>query len=111
MEDLPTRIERMETEQEELQAKIASPEFYKEPPDAIAGTLARIDVLKDSLHDAYARWDESGFADETLNTCLRRNRRLAAPWRRRRARSTFAPPASGGRRFPRAPRFPAGGAG
>ena len=58
MADLPTRIERMETEQEELQARIASPEFYKEPPDAIAGTLARIDVLKDSLHDAYARWDE-----------------------------------------------------
>ena len=38
--------------------RIASPEFYKEPPDAIARALARIDELKDSLHDAYARWDD-----------------------------------------------------
>ena len=58
MEDLPGRIERMEAEQEELHARIASPEFYKEPPDAIARALARIDELKGSLHDAYARWDE-----------------------------------------------------
>ena len=41
-----------------LHARIASPEFYKEPPDDIARALARIDELKDSLHDAYARWDE-----------------------------------------------------
>jgi ATP-binding cassette subfamily F protein uup len=58
MEDLPGRIERLEAEQEELQARIASAEFYKEPPDAIARALARIDELKGSLHDAYARWDE-----------------------------------------------------
>ena len=58
MDDLPRRIERMEAEQEELHARIASPEFYKEPPDAIARALARIDELKDSLHDAYARWDD-----------------------------------------------------
>ena len=57
MEDLPKKIERMEAEQEELHARIASPEFYKEPPDAIARALARIDELKGSLHDAYARWD------------------------------------------------------
>ncbi len=58
MEDLPKRIERMEADQEALLARIASPEFYKEPPDAIASALARIDELKGSLHDAYARWDE-----------------------------------------------------
>src|SRR5687768_332326 len=58
MEELPRRIERMESEQQELHARIASPEFYKEPPDAIARALARIDELKDSLHDAYARWNE-----------------------------------------------------
>jgi ATP-binding cassette subfamily F protein uup len=58
MEELPRRIERMEAEQEGLHARIASPEFYKEPPDAIARALARIDELKGSLHDAYARWDE-----------------------------------------------------
>jgi ATP-binding cassette subfamily F protein uup len=58
MEDLPKRIEGMEAELEELHARIASSEFYKEPPDAIARALARIDELKRSLHDAYARWDE-----------------------------------------------------
>ena len=58
MEDLPRRIERMEAEQDGLHARIASPEFYKEPSDAIARALARIDELKNSLHDAYARWDD-----------------------------------------------------
>ncbi|HUP41313.1 MAG TPA: ATP-binding cassette domain-containing protein [Vicinamibacterales bacterium] len=58
IEDLPKTIEQMESEQEALHAKIASPEFYKEPPDAIARALARIDELKGSLHDAYARWNE-----------------------------------------------------
>ena len=48
----------MESEQKALHAKIASPEFYKEPPDAIARALARIDELKGSLHDAYARWED-----------------------------------------------------
>jgi ATP-binding cassette subfamily F protein uup len=58
MDELPSRIERMEAEQTELHARIASPDFYKESPDGIAGALARVDELKDSLHDAYARWDE-----------------------------------------------------
>ena len=58
IEELPRRIEQMEAEQDGLHARIASPEFYKESSDDIARALARIDELKDSLHDAYARWDE-----------------------------------------------------
>ena len=58
MDELPGRIERMEAEHAELHARIASPDFYKEPADGIARALARVDELKDSLHDAYARWDE-----------------------------------------------------
>jgi ATP-binding cassette subfamily F protein uup len=58
MEELPRHIEQLEAEQEGLRARIASPEFYKESSDTIARALARIDELKDSLHDAYARWDE-----------------------------------------------------
>ena len=58
MDELPGHIERMEAEQTELDARIASPDFYKESSDDIARALARIDELKDSLHDAYARWDE-----------------------------------------------------
>jgi len=41
-----------------LNAAVASPDFYRESPDTIARTLARIDELKDSLMRAYARWDE-----------------------------------------------------
>ncbi len=58
MEELPRRIERLEAEQTELHARVASPDFYKEPPDDIARALARVDELKDSLHDIYVRWDE-----------------------------------------------------
>src|SRR5687768_13917894 len=58
LEELPRRISEMESEQEGLRTRIASPSFYKESPDDIARALARIDELKDSLHTAYARWDE-----------------------------------------------------
>jgi ATP-binding cassette subfamily F protein uup len=58
LEDLPRRIEQLESEQELLRARIASPDFYKESPDAIAGALARVDELKNALHDVYARWDD-----------------------------------------------------
>ncbi len=57
-DDLPALIEGMESEQDALNAAVASPDFYKESPDAIARALARIDELKDSLMRAYARWDE-----------------------------------------------------
>ena len=58
LDELPGRIAQLESEQEELHLRIASPDFYKEPSDAIARALARVDELKDFLHDAYARWDE-----------------------------------------------------
>ena len=57
LEELPRRIEQLEGEQEALQLRIASPDFYKEPADVITGALARVDALKELLHDAYARWD------------------------------------------------------
>jgi ATP-binding cassette subfamily F protein uup len=58
MDELPGRIEQIEAEQAALDARIASPDFYKESADDIARSLARVDELKNSLHDAYARWDE-----------------------------------------------------
>ncbi len=57
-EELPALIERMEAEQASLHAATASADFYKESPDAIARTLARIDEVKATLLRAYARWDE-----------------------------------------------------
>ena len=57
-DDLPALIERLESEQDALNAAVASPDFYKESADNIARALARVDELKDSLMSAYARWDE-----------------------------------------------------
>jgi ATP-binding cassette subfamily F protein uup len=55
---LPGRIENLEAEQQGLQAAVASPDFYKEPADTIARTLARLDAIDQELLDAMARWDE-----------------------------------------------------
>jgi ATP-binding cassette subfamily F protein uup len=57
-DELPELIEAIEAEQQALTAAVAAPDFYKEPPEAIARSLARIDDLKASLLRAYARWDE-----------------------------------------------------
>jgi ATP-binding cassette subfamily F protein uup len=55
---LPTRIEGMETELEQLNARVAAPEFYKEPADVIHAALTRVETLQQEILDTYARWDE-----------------------------------------------------
>jgi len=54
---LPSRIEALEAEQRELQARIASPGFYKEPRTAIDAALGRADGIEHEITEAYARWD------------------------------------------------------
>ncbi len=44
--------------QRELNARIASPEFYKEGSDSIGAALARIETLDSEVIAAYARWHE-----------------------------------------------------
>ena len=58
LEALPGRIEALESEHAEVQAKMASPDFYKERADDIAATMARASALEDELLAAYERWDE-----------------------------------------------------
>jgi len=57
-EALPERIAALEAEDSCLRAAIVHPDFYKEGAAAIESTLARVEVLKQELHAAYARWDE-----------------------------------------------------
>jgi ATP-binding cassette subfamily F protein uup len=57
-EALPTRIEALEAEERELNARIAGPEFYREGAQAITDTLACLEALKLELTAAYTRWDE-----------------------------------------------------
>ncbi|HVB37835.1 MAG TPA: ATP-binding cassette domain-containing protein [Vicinamibacterales bacterium] len=58
LEQLPARIERLEAEQQQLNERVAAPEFYREPPESITATLARLAALDLELVEAYARWDE-----------------------------------------------------
>jgi ATP-binding cassette subfamily F protein uup len=57
-EQLPSRIEALEREQADANARIAAPEFYKEGSETIRHTLARAEAIHDELLALYARWDE-----------------------------------------------------
>jgi ATP-binding cassette subfamily F protein uup len=58
LDDLPARIEALETEQRELNTTVAHAEFYKEAAATIERTLTRLTEIQDALAMAYARWDE-----------------------------------------------------
>jgi ATP-binding cassette subfamily F protein uup len=57
LEQLPSRIEALEAEQQQLQAAVASPEFYKRPAADIHEALRRLEEIETLLLAAYARWD------------------------------------------------------
>jgi len=57
LEALPGRIEVLEAEQRTLSGTIADAAFYKQPADAIARTLDRVQRVERDLGDLYARWD------------------------------------------------------
>jgi ATP-binding cassette subfamily F protein uup len=57
LEQLPSRIEALEAEQQRLQAEVASAEFYKRPAADIHEALARLEELETLLLAAYTRWD------------------------------------------------------
>src|SRR3954468_17013116 len=58
LERLPATIDALESEQRSLSERVAGPDFYKEPADAIAQALRRIEELQRELAAAYARWSE-----------------------------------------------------
>jgi ATP-binding cassette subfamily F protein uup len=57
LDQLPERIEAIEAEQQKLNDEVASPAFYKEPPEKIRQVLARLEELQQELLAAYALWD------------------------------------------------------
>ena len=57
LEQLPARIEALETEQKQLQALVASADFYKRPATEIHEALSRLEELETLLLAAYTRWD------------------------------------------------------
>jgi len=56
-EEIPLRIEALETEQRELGAAIEDPLFYKQPAATITATLERVQGIERELTELYARWD------------------------------------------------------
>ena len=58
LEELPGNIERLESEQQQLQQQVSDSEFYKQDSEYIAATLARLDTVSSELEQAYLRWEE-----------------------------------------------------
>jgi ABC transport system ATP-binding/permease protein len=58
LDELPARIDALETEKQRLEADVAAPGFYTEAAETIHETLARLDTIQQSILDGYARWDE-----------------------------------------------------
>jgi ATP-binding cassette subfamily F protein uup len=58
LEGLPKQIEALESEERDLNARIAGPGFYKEGSETIAAALARLQAVTAQLAEAYARWHD-----------------------------------------------------
>ncbi|HEX6174626.1 MAG TPA: ATP-binding cassette domain-containing protein [Candidatus Binatia bacterium] len=56
LEALPARIEALETEQSELQLRMAQADFYRQPGATITSALQRLEALGNELEECYARW-------------------------------------------------------
>ena len=56
LEELPDKIEALETEQVALHARMADGDFYRQPSDKIASAVQRLEALKQELEAHYRRW-------------------------------------------------------
>lgn len=56
LKTLPQEIERLETEQQKLQQKIADESFYKKDPDEIAKTMSRNETITIELDKVFTAW-------------------------------------------------------
>lgn len=56
--DLPLLIEKLETEQREIQKLIAGPQFYQQGQQTIADNMAKLAELETRIKQAYQRWGE-----------------------------------------------------
>jgi ATP-binding cassette subfamily F protein uup len=58
LEQLPARIEHLESNMEQLQSLTSQPDFYQGNPAEIKATLARLEDIQQLLDAAYTRWGE-----------------------------------------------------
>lgn len=55
---MPALIERLETELEALQGRMADPEYFKNPGDVMADDQKRLESLESELEIAYETWEQ-----------------------------------------------------
>jgi ATP-binding cassette subfamily F protein uup len=58
LEELPMKIETLESEQHELNNKMESPEFYQQDGAVITQAVDRLQEIHDELSSLYQRWGE-----------------------------------------------------
>jgi len=58
LDELPRRIETLETELAQLHERMADPAFYREQGEEVAAATARLQSLEGELEGAYGRWEE-----------------------------------------------------
>jgi len=57
LEDLPAKIQALESEQAEWVEKLASPELYQTQDGALDTVQAKIEIVEDELKKHYTRWE------------------------------------------------------
>ncbi|NOX50097.1 MAG: hypothetical protein GXP16_06105, partial [Gammaproteobacteria bacterium] len=57
LNNLPTKIETLETQQQQLQNVISSIDFYQQDESTIKLTLSQLKALDDKIAATYARWE------------------------------------------------------
>ena len=68
LEEIPGRIEELETEQEQLSQILADPELYQDETGRLSATRNRIGEIQTELDRLYRRWEELEALRERLET-------------------------------------------
>jgi ATP-binding cassette subfamily F protein uup len=58
LETLPKKIEELDAEQQQIQASLADPVFYRENGKKVVELKARLEALEKEMAAAYKRWEE-----------------------------------------------------
>ncbi|MFP4246938.1 MAG: ABC transporter ATP-binding protein, partial [Halochromatium sp.] len=66
LEQLPRQIEALETEVEQLHARLGDPALYQGAAEQVAETQARLAEVETELADCYERWEALEAAQQAL---------------------------------------------
>jgi len=58
LDAFPTKIEAMELEKAEIEARFCDPDYFTRDPEGFKSDQQRLSALEDELSSAYARWEE-----------------------------------------------------